>query len=519
MRSASSAAPGRAVPVGPERAEQDAGGAEGGVVEARVRGEPRRRSIHGCCQPSAVASSAAGRRRVRARGVQRDEDADGADEAVEVVVLRLVGDAAPDQRRRSRRPAPAPRRSRPGQPDLRQHVGEPADAAVHAVALLGRAAVVGHGSGIQGPSSQRTWSSTQRQAASPSSAYVSAVIRRSWHQTSAARAQWWVDPKIADLNMFASRVVFIMSVPLYQAKAEFFKTLGHPARIRILELLSERDHAVHELLEKIDIEPSNLSQQLAVLRRTSLVVSHRHGGEVVYSVSVRRSATCCSRPGSILSGIIAVAGRARGRADPRRAHVSAASPTPGRRRRWPRTGPAAARAASDWAACAADPDLTAGLMVGLVALPLALGFGVSSGMGAGAGLVTAIVAGAVAAVFGGSRVQVSGPTGAMTVVLVPDRRDPRTRRGAGRRPARRLILVGLGYAGAGRFIRYVPVPVVEGFTVGIAVDHRPAAGARRPRRRRARREGAGPGRPRRRAPGRPTPVWAPLAMAVGGRRR
>jgi len=59
------------------------------------------------------------------------------------------------------------------------------------------------------------------------------------------------------------------SLPLYQAEAEFFKTLGHPARIRILELLSERDHAVHELLEKIAIEPSNLSQQLAVLRRTS----------------------------------------------------------------------------------------------------------------------------------------------------------------------------------------------------------------------------------------------------------
>jgi DNA-binding transcriptional ArsR family regulator len=76
-----------------------------------------------------------------------------------------------------------------------------------------------------------------------------------------------------------------MGVPLYQAKAEFFKTLGHPARIRILELLSERDHAVHELLDRIAIEPSNLSQQLAVLRRTQLVVSHRHGGQVIYSVS------------------------------------------------------------------------------------------------------------------------------------------------------------------------------------------------------------------------------------------
>ena len=50
-----------------------------------------------------------------------------------------------------------------------------------------------------------------------------------------------------------------VSRPLYQAKAEFFKTLGHPARIRILELLSERDHAVHELLNAIAIEPSNSS--------------------------------------------------------------------------------------------------------------------------------------------------------------------------------------------------------------------------------------------------------------------
>jgi len=75
-------------------------------------------------------------------------------------------------------------------------------------------------------------------------------------------------------------------VPLYQAKAELLRTLGHPARIRILELLSERDHAVHELLGAIEIEPSNLSQQLAVLRRAGLVVQRREGGEVVYSVSV-----------------------------------------------------------------------------------------------------------------------------------------------------------------------------------------------------------------------------------------
>ena len=126
---------------------------------------------------------------------------------------------------------------------------------------------------------------------------------------------------------------------------------------------------------------------------------------------------------------------------------------------------------AEWAAATRRPgkDLLAGVMVGLVALPLALGFGVSSGMGAGAGLVTAIIAGTVAAVFGGSNVQVSGPTGAMTVVLVPII----ARYGAdgvlvvGMMAG--LILIALAAGGLGRFIRYVPVPVVEGFTLGIAV--------------------------------------------------
>ena len=77
-----------------------------------------------------------------------------------------------------------------------------------------------------------------------------------------------------------------MAVPLYHAKADLFRTLGHPARIRILELLSERPHAVHELREHVEIEASNLSQQLSVLRRAQMVVSARQDGEVVYSISV-----------------------------------------------------------------------------------------------------------------------------------------------------------------------------------------------------------------------------------------
>ncbi|MFD1214618.1 SulP family inorganic anion transporter [Arthrobacter sp. GCM10027362] len=113
-------------------------------------------------------------------------------------------------------------------------------------------------------------------------------------------------------------------------------------------------------------------------------------------------------------------------------------------------------------------DLTAGITVGIVALPLALAFGVSSGAGAAAGLVTAIVAGLVAAVFGGSNVQVSGPTGAMVVVLAPVIATyglsvlPVVTVMAG------LIVLAAGALRLGRAVTYIPWPVIEGFTLGIA---------------------------------------------------
>ena len=64
-----------------------------------------------------------------------------------------------------------------------------------------------------------------------------------------------------------------MTTPLHQLKAEFFKTLSHPLRIRILELLSQDERSVGELLREMGVEPSNLSQQLAVLRRAGLVTA------------------------------------------------------------------------------------------------------------------------------------------------------------------------------------------------------------------------------------------------------
>lgn len=74
-------------------------------------------------------------------------------------------------------------------------------------------------------------------------------------------------------------------VPLYQAKAEFFRMLGHPVRIRVLELLQAGPVSVRDLLNEIEIEPSNLSQQLAVLRRSGIVVSIREGSTVSYALA------------------------------------------------------------------------------------------------------------------------------------------------------------------------------------------------------------------------------------------
>ena len=95
-----------------------------------------------------------------------------------------------------------------------------------------------------------------------------------------------------------------MSVPLYQAKAELFRTLGHPVRIRVLELLQDGPRPVHELLTEIDIEASNPSQQLAVLRRAGLVTSVREGASVVYALSTTDVADLLAAGRRILGAVL-----------------------------------------------------------------------------------------------------------------------------------------------------------------------------------------------------------------------
>ncbi|MFT4125035.1 MAG: SulP family inorganic anion transporter [Gordonia sp. (in: high G+C Gram-positive bacteria)] len=114
-------------------------------------------------------------------------------------------------------------------------------------------------------------------------------------------------------------------------------------------------------------------------------------------------------------------------------------------------------------------DVVAGITVGIVALPLALAFGISSGVGAAAGLITAVVAGLIAAIFGGSHVQVSGPTGAMAVILAPIVAEHGLPSIALVTLLAGLIVLLAGVVGLGRAVTFIPWPVIEGFTLGIAV--------------------------------------------------
>ncbi|MCF6093061.1 metalloregulator ArsR/SmtB family transcription factor [Microaerobacter geothermalis] len=75
-----------------------------------------------------------------------------------------------------------------------------------------------------------------------------------------------------------------MDLELQQFKAEFFKALAHPLRIRILELLQAGDKYVHELQEHMQVESAVVSQQLAILRAKNIVVGVKEGNKVTYSV-------------------------------------------------------------------------------------------------------------------------------------------------------------------------------------------------------------------------------------------
>jgi SulP family sulfate permease len=114
-------------------------------------------------------------------------------------------------------------------------------------------------------------------------------------------------------------------------------------------------------------------------------------------------------------------------------------------------------------------DMLSGLTVTAVALPLALAFGVSTGATGASGMITAIFAGIIIAILGGASYQISGPTGAMTAILIPIAIKYGMQGIFVAGFLSGIILLAAGFLKVGRIVSYIPMPVITGFTSGIAV--------------------------------------------------
>jgi SulP family sulfate permease len=115
------------------------------------------------------------------------------------------------------------------------------------------------------------------------------------------------------------------------------------------------------------------------------------------------------------------------------------------------------------------PNILAGAIVGVVALPLSMAFAIASGVDPAQGIYTAIIAGIIVSLFGGSRVQIAGPTGAFIVVLAGIVREHGVRGLQTATIMAGIILVIMGIARLGAIIQFIPAPVIAGFTAGIGV--------------------------------------------------
>ncbi|MBR7170855.1 MAG: sodium-independent anion transporter, partial [Prevotella sp.] len=114
-------------------------------------------------------------------------------------------------------------------------------------------------------------------------------------------------------------------------------------------------------------------------------------------------------------------------------------------------------------------DLMAGVIVGIVALPLAIAFGIASGVTPEKGIITAIVAGLIISVFGGSKVQIGGPTGAFIIIIYGIIQQYGINGLAIATLMAGAFLILFGLLRLGTIIKYIPYPIVVGFTSGIAV--------------------------------------------------
>ena len=114
-------------------------------------------------------------------------------------------------------------------------------------------------------------------------------------------------------------------------------------------------------------------------------------------------------------------------------------------------------------------DVMAGIIVGIVAIPLAIAFGIASGVGPAEGLTTAIIAGLLISIFGGSKVQIGGPTGAFIVIIYGVIQEYQLAGLAIATIMAGIILVIMGLCRLGTIIKFMPYPIIIGFTGGIAI--------------------------------------------------
>jgi len=114
-------------------------------------------------------------------------------------------------------------------------------------------------------------------------------------------------------------------------------------------------------------------------------------------------------------------------------------------------------------------DIMSGIIVGIVALPLAIAFAIASGVSPEKGLVTAIVAGFIISAFGGSRVQIGGPTGAFIVIVYAIVQEHGVEGLVIATFMAGFIIIGMGLAKVGNWLKYIPYPLIVGFTSGIAL--------------------------------------------------
>ena len=114
-------------------------------------------------------------------------------------------------------------------------------------------------------------------------------------------------------------------------------------------------------------------------------------------------------------------------------------------------------------------DLLAGIIVGIVALPLAIAFGIASGVTPEKGIITAIVAGLIVSLFGGSKVQIGGPTGAFIIIIYGIIQQYGFEGLTIATLMAGVFLILFGILHLGTIIKYIPYPIVVGFTSGIAL--------------------------------------------------